>query len=134
MIAIRDALLRSRIRWVSVAAPDTRELLIDDDVSWIDELDANSLRELPYAVVRSYRDLRRRRPDAIASAGSGIAVPYFIAARALGIPAIWVETYNMVEGIGRSARICSALARTVLVQRTERLERYRRARFVGAMY
>jgi UDP-N-acetylglucosamine:LPS N-acetylglucosamine transferase len=79
-------------------------------------------------------DLLRRRPRLVLSAGTALAVPWFVAARLLGIPTVWVETLNLVDGQGRAARICARLSSAVAVQRSEQLARHRRGVHVGELY
>src|SRR6478672_4093132 len=97
-------------RWVAVRAPDTEQLLAAESVDWADDGSASHPVQLARAVAAAQRDLDRRPVDLVISAGTGIAVPYFLAARRRGVRCWWVETFNMVGSPGRAARMCAAMA------------------------
>jgi hypothetical protein len=125
---------RYDVRWVAVDAPDTRELLAGYVVHWTDELTAGRPGRVLAAVPAARSQLRSARVDLVVSAGSGIAVPWFLAARTAGVRAVWVETFNIVDRTGLAARLCARLAGQVVVQRPQLLERHRRAVNVGELW
>jgi UDP-N-acetylglucosamine:LPS N-acetylglucosamine transferase len=133
-LALRPWWQRHTRRWVAVDAADTRDLLADEEVRWAPELRLGRPVALVTAVVRAAADLRARPVDVIVSAGTGVAVPYFIAARLLGVPALWIETFNVLDRPGLASRVCGRLARTVLVQHEHLVGRHRSAVFVGELY
>ena len=134
MMALRPWWDRYDVGWVSVAAPDTRELLSDQRVAWVSELSPSR----PLEVLRAIRTARALLADweigLVISAGTGVAVPYFVAARLGGIPAWWVETLNVIGRPGLAARCCARLAQRVVVQHGHLLARHRRAINVGELY
>jgi hypothetical protein len=123
-----------RRRFVAASAPDTAERLVGEDVTFRPETSASRPHRLLAEAIRALVDLLRRRPRLVLSAGTALAVPWFLAARTLGIPTVWVETLNLVDTQGRAARICARLSSAVAVQRPERLERHRRGVHVGELY
>ena len=120
-------------RWVAVRAPDTLELLAGESVTWAEDTTPSRVVPLVRSVTAANRDLARRPVDLIISAGTAVAVPYFLAARRRGIPSWWVETFNMVGTPGRAARICAVLATRTLVQRPHLLEDRPRSVLVGEL-
>lgn len=78
--------------------------------------------------------LRTERPTAIWSAGTGVAVPYFVSARLLAIPSVWISTLNLVRTPGLAARVCSRLATIVVVQRDSMRAAHPRAVLAGELY
>ena len=125
---------RYDVRWVAVDAPDTRELLTGHTVRWTDELSAGRPDRVLAAVPAARSQLRAARVDVVVSAGSGIAVPWFLAARTTGVRTVWVETFNIVDRTGLAARLCARLATQVVVQRPHLLARHRRAVNVGELW
>jgi UDP-N-acetylglucosamine:LPS N-acetylglucosamine transferase len=125
---------RYDVRWVAVDAADTRELLAGHTVRWAAELAAGRPDRVLAAVPAARSQLRASRVDVVVSAGSGIAVPWFLAARAAGVQAVWVETFNIVDRTGLAARWCARLATQVVVQRPHLLTRHRRAVNVGELW
>jgi UDP-N-acetylglucosamine:LPS N-acetylglucosamine transferase len=125
---------RYDVRWVAVDAADTRELLAGYAVRWTEELSAGRPDRVLAAVPAAFAQLRASRVDLVVSAGSGVAVPWFLAARAAGVRAVWVETFNIVDRTGLAARLCARLASQVVVQRPRLLGHHRRAVNVGELW
>jgi UDP-N-acetylglucosamine:LPS N-acetylglucosamine transferase len=120
--------------WHAVSAVDTRSVLAAQSVRWVSEIRAARWWRLPRAITRALAALRDERPDVLVSAGAGVAIAYFVAARRLGVPSVWIETWNAVEPSGISSRICARLASVVLVQQRELEARRRSALYVGPLY
>jgi hypothetical protein len=132
LLALRPWWQRHSTSWVAVRAADTSIALAGFPVTW--QHAPHGWAQVPPAVWRAVRLLRRDRPDLIVSAGRGLAVPYFLAARLRGVPAIWLETLTQTEPPVGAARLCTRLARAVLVQRPARLAAHKRAVLVGELY
>jgi hypothetical protein len=122
------------VSWVAVPAPDTRDLLAGEDVAWAEELTPRRPLAVARGVVAARRHLRSEGIDLVVSAGTGVAVPYFLAARSLGVRAWWVETLNVMAASGLAARLCARVGDLVLVQHSGMLADHRRALFVGELY
>ena len=134
LLALRPWWGRYDACWVAVDAPDTRELLVGERVRWTPELSPGRPDQVLAAVPAARAALRASRVDLVVSAGSGIAVPWFLAARVAGARAVWVETFNIVDRAGLAARLCARLASQVVVQRPHLLARHRRAVDVGELW
>ena len=134
LLALRPWWERHHRVWVSVPAADTSESLAGEDVCWMAEIDPARPAALAASALSAHRQLRRHRPDALVSAGTGLAVPWFGAARLIGLPCTWVETLNLVGDPGRAARICQRLATRVLVQRPQLVASRPHAVYVGELY
>jgi UDP-N-acetylglucosamine:LPS N-acetylglucosamine transferase len=132
LLALRQWWQRHYTYWVAVRAADTSIALAGLRVTW--QHAPYGWAQVPSAVWRAVRLLRRDRPDVIVSAGRGLAVPYFLAARLRGVPAIWLETLTQTEPPVGAARLCTRLARAVLVQRPARLATHKRAVLIGELY
>jgi UDP-N-acetylglucosamine:LPS N-acetylglucosamine transferase len=74
-----------------------------------------------------------RRFDAVISAGPGITVPVFYAAKLLGKKTIFIETWSRVRSISVSGRLCYPIADLFLVQWPELQQHYPRARYAGRL-
>lgn len=119
---------------VAVDAPDTHELLAGQHVLWADELRPTQVVDVAAATVHAVIALRRERVDLVVSAGSGVAVPWFLAARMCGVSAWWVQTLNVSGSPGLAARVCSRLAARVVVQHPLLLAEHLRSVHVGELY
>lgn len=134
LMALRPWWSRHQVSWVAVAGPDTHEVLAAERVTWAEELTPGQPLGVARAISAARAHLRRDRIDLVVSAGTGVAVPYFLAARLAGVPAWWVETLNVISGAGMAARICGRAADLVVVQHSTMLADYPRALFVGELY
>jgi UDP-N-acetylglucosamine:LPS N-acetylglucosamine transferase len=120
--------------WAAVSAADTHSLLEGYRVHWVDELSARRPIGMLLGVLRARRILRTERPDLVVSAGSGSAIPFFLAASVTDIPTFWVSTLNVLIQPGISARICARLASRVLLQRSSLQVAHRDGLVIGELY
>lgn len=134
LVALRPWWSRHEVSWVAVPAQDTAELLDGQRVTWSPELTAREPLAVARATAVARRHLVRERVDLVVSAGTGVAVPYFLAARLTRTPAWWVETLNVVQGAGIAARLCARLSELVVVQHGHQLADHPRALHVGELY
>jgi hypothetical protein len=133
LLALRPWWEQHVVHWVCVDAPDTRQALRGQAVSWAPELSPRHPIGVLRGVRRARRLLRSHDVDLVVSAGSGVAVPFFIAARTCGVRAWWVETFNVIGRPGIAARLCARLAHLVVVQHEHLLARHPRAVHVGEL-
>jgi hypothetical protein len=134
LLALKPWWSRHDASWVAVRAEDTAALLMGQRVHWEREQSAHRPLGVLAAAVRSLRMLRRERPDVIVSSGTGVAVGVFLAARVLRIPALWLETFNLVDAAGVASKVCGRLAAAVLVQRPALVGSRPRAVLIGELY
>ncbi len=124
-------------RWACVSAADSIELLAGEVVRWQPELRPASIagaRDAIKAAFAAWRLLRHDQVGLVISAGSGIAVPWFLAAALRGIPRVWLETFNVLGRPGLASRLCSSLSSVVLVQHRHLVSKHRRVIYVGELY
>jgi len=134
LLAMRPWWERHAVSWVAVRASDTVSALAGESVTWEPEQSASAPLRLARAIARAWRTTSRQRPQLIVSAGTGVAVAYFVVAKVRRIPSVWVETFNMVAEPGLAARLCTRLADRVLVQRDEIVDSRPRAVMIGELY
>jgi hypothetical protein len=134
LLALKPWWSRYPAVWAAVYAADTLPALADQRVYWIEDASVRQpLRLLP-GLVRAWQILRRERPALMISAGSAPAVPFYLAARALGVPSFWVSTLNVLVTPGLSAKICARLASLVLLQQASLRHAHPRGIYVGELY
>jgi Oligosaccharide biosynthesis protein Alg14 like len=134
LLGLRPWWSAHEVAWIAVRAPDTAGLLAGQRVYWEREQTTGSAVGVLAAAIRGAWVLLREQPDVIISAGSGVAVGVFLAARLLRVPAIWLETFNLVGPPGKASRVCARLAGAVLVQRPSLLRSRPRAVLIGELY
>ena len=90
----------------------------------------NTLRNLALA----RRVLRDYRPDVVISTGAGVAFPFFLLARLLGIATVYLEVYDRIDLATLTGRLCYPLSDLFLLQWEEQRRHYPRGVFVGSVY
>jgi beta-1,4-N-acetylglucosaminyltransferase len=92
-----------------------------------------NLKNLVRNTALAWRLLHRWRPDVILSTGAGLAVPFFLIGKLLGIRLIYVESVTRTESISLSGRLVYPLADRFFVQWPAAAERLRRAEYTGGI-
>ena len=82
----------------------------------------------------AWRVIRRERPDLIVSTGAGVALPFFLAGRALRIPCAFLEVYDRVNSRTLTGRLCKPLSTRFLLQWESQRELYGSGTVVGPVY
>jgi UDP-N-acetylglucosamine:LPS N-acetylglucosamine transferase len=85
------------------------------------------LRNIPIA----WREVHKRRPDAVLSTGAALAVPFFIIAKLHRARCIYVESLTRTEGLSLSGRLVYPLADEFFVQWPTAA--HGRARYTGSI-
>lgn len=131
MWAMRDVVPRERRAWCTIASPDVASLLRDEDVTVCHGPTCRSVPNLLRNLRAAFRIIRARRPRVILCTGSGIAVPFAWAGRALGARVLYVECGGRVDAPSLSCRMLSPAAHRVYVQWPELVARVPRAQCFG---
>lgn len=119
--------------WVTFKTPDAEALLPGERVTWAYH---PTTRNVPNAVRNfglALRLLRRRRPDLVVSDGAGVAFPFFVAAKLLGIRTMYLEVYDRIDSPTLTGRLCAPLTDLFLLQWEEQKRFYPRGHVVGAV-
>lgn len=89
----------------------------------------NALRNLRLAVGL----LRAERPDVLISDGAGVAFPFFLAGRVLGIPTVYLEVYDRISRPTLTGKLCYPLSDLFLLQWPEQTAQYPRGHVIGCL-
>jgi len=89
----------------------------------------NALRNLRLAAAV----LRAERPDVLVSDGAGVAFPFFLLARAMRIPSVYLEVYDRISRPTVTGKLCYPLAQLFLLQWPEQVASYPRGRVIGCL-
>ena len=79
------------------------------------------------------RTLRRERPDVIVTTGAGIALPFFLAAKLLGIATVYTEVFGRINLPTLSGRLCHPLADLFVLQWPDQQRFYPKGQLVGPL-
>ena len=99
------------VEWVTFDTPQSRSELAGETVHFVGLTRTRDARALLANVPRGWRILRERRPSAVVSTGSGIAMAFLPAAAALGIPAHYVESATRLTGPSTTGRVLARIPR-----------------------
>jgi UDP-N-acetylglucosamine:LPS N-acetylglucosamine transferase len=119
--------------WVCFDTPDAVSLLRRERVTWAHHPTTRNVPNLLRNLRLAVRLLRRERPDVVVSTGAGVALPFFVLARALRIPTVYLEVYDRIDGPTLTGRLCRPFADRMLVQWDEQRSLYRGAEVVGCV-
>ena len=77
--------------------------------------------------------LRARRPDVVISTGAAVAWPFFLIARATGVPTVYIEVFDRLDTPTMTAQLCRPFSTKMLVQWEEQRALYRDTTVVGTL-
>lgn len=133
MLALKPAWTDFERAWVTLPSVDVEASLEGEEVTLAHGPTNRSIKNLLRNAVLAWRLLRSSRPDAILSTGAGVAVPFFLAGKVLGVRLVYVESVTRTESISLSGRLVYRLADRFFVQWPEVALRLRRAEHAGSV-
>lgn len=119
--------------WVTFATPDAKSLLAAEDVHWAHHPTTRNVPNLLRNTVLAWRLLRSKRPDVVISTGAGVAFPFFVLGKLLGVKTVYLEVYDRIDLPTMTGRLCYPFTDLFLVQWTQQRRFYPRARLVGTV-
>lgn len=123
---------RDRI-WVTFPTPDAQSALAGETVRWAHHPTTRHLGNLAWNTLLAVRTFARRRPAVVVSTGAGVALPFFVLARLLRIPTVYIEVYDRLDSTTLTARLCRPFTTLVLAQWPEQRELLPNAILVGPL-
>jgi UDP-N-acetylglucosamine:LPS N-acetylglucosamine transferase len=122
---------RKNRRWVTFDTPDAESALLDEDVVWAFHPTTRNVVNLVRNTALAWRVLRSDRPDIVVSTGAAVALPFFVLARLMGIPTVYIEVYDRIDSPTMTGRLCRPFASLFLVQWDEQRSLYPGSVVVG---
>jgi UDP-N-acetylglucosamine:LPS N-acetylglucosamine transferase len=133
LLALQPWWSQRRTRWVTFDTPDAQSLLAGRDVVPAHHPTTRNVPNLVRNVGLAVRTLRKERPDVIVSTGAGVALPFFVVGRLLGIPTVYIEVIDRVDSTTLTARLCRPFTTRMLVQWEEQQRLYPGSILVGPL-
>jgi len=133
LIALRPWWEARRRTWVSFDTPDVSSRLVGEDVRYAHHPTTRNVPNLFRNGVLACQVLLSERPDLIVSTGAGVAIPFFVLGRLLGLPTVYIEVVDRVNSRTITGRFCYRLANMFMVQWPEQQQMYPRALVVGVL-
>jgi len=119
--------------WVTFDKPDAQSLLAGESVIWAFHPTTRNIPNLVRNFWLALRHVRRLRPDIVVSTGAAVAVPFFVVARLLRIPTVYVEVFDRIDSPTLSGRLCRPIATRFCVQWPEQQALYRGSIVIGPL-
>lgn len=119
--------------WVTFDKTDARSLLDGERIDWAYHPTQRSIPNLLRNLRLAWRVLRRERPDILVSTGAGVAFPFFVLAKPLGIKTVYVEAYERMDRASLTGRLCYPICDLMVLQWEEQRRFYPRGELVGAL-
>jgi UDP-N-acetylglucosamine:LPS N-acetylglucosamine transferase len=119
--------------WVTFDTPDAISLLEHERTVWCYRPTTRHLGNLIRNAWLAWRTLRAYRPDVVVSTGAAVAFPFFVVAKLLRIPTVYVEVYDRISTRTLTGRLCRPFSDLFLVQWPEQLPLYRDAVLIGPL-
>jgi UDP-N-acetylglucosamine:LPS N-acetylglucosamine transferase len=133
LLRLRPWWARHERLWVTFDTPDALAHLADEHVVWAHHPTTRNLANAVRNLLLAWETLRRERPDVVVSDGAGVAFPFFLIAKALGIRTAYIEVYDRIDSRTLTGRLCRPLADLFCVQWEEQRARYPRATLIGTL-
>lgn len=74
------------------------------------------------------------RPDAVVSAGAGVAVPFFVAAKLLGVKTLYIECFDRPTLPTMTGKMLYTFADRIIVQSEEQQENFPDSRVIHPIF
>ena len=120
-------------RWVTFDTLDAASLLESEQVVRAHYPTTRNVPNLLRNAVLAGRELRRHRPDVIVTSGAGVAVPFFVLGRLMGIPTVYIEVFDRLDTATLTAKLCRPFTSRMLVQWDEQQRLYPESVVVGPL-
>jgi UDP-N-acetylglucosamine:LPS N-acetylglucosamine transferase len=119
--------------WVCFDLPDARSQLKGERTVWAHWPATRNVPNLFRNLILAARTIRRERPDVVVSTGAAVAYPFFMVARLMRIPTVYIEVYDRLDSRTLSGRLCRPLSTHFLVQWPEQEALYPGSTMVGPL-
>ena len=119
--------------WVTFDTADSRSLLGDERVVWAYHPTTRNVPNLMRNLRLAATLLRRERPDLVVSDGAGVAFPFFVVAKALGIKTVYIEVFDRIDLPTMTGRLCYPLTNLFLLQWEEQRSNYPKGHLIGSL-
>jgi hypothetical protein len=119
--------------WVTFDSPHARSVLGGEIVAWAHHPTTRNVPNLLRNLRLAIRVLSRYRPQLVVSNGAGVAAPFFMVAKLLRIPTVYVEVVDRIDSPTLTGRLCYPLADLFLLQWEEQRRFYPRGIVVGRL-
>ncbi len=133
LLAMAPLWPRERRHWVTFDTADAVSQLVAEDVTWAYHPTTRNLPNLARNTALARRVIAEQSPDIVVSTGAAVAYPFFLIARAKGIPTVYVEVYDRIDSRTVTGRLCRPVSTLFCVQWEEQQKLYKDSVLVGPL-
>ena len=133
LLALRPWWERHQRLWVTERKLDAESLLADEHVEWGYFPTTRNAMNLARNLGLAVRVMREFRPDVVVSSGAGIAVPFFVLAKAMGVAAVYLEVYDRIDSRTLTGRLCRPFSDLFMLQWEDQQRLYPDGMLVGPL-
>lgn len=134
LLQLADLWPRERRHWVTFQKSDAVSLLVGERTTWAHHPTNRNIPNLILNFGLALRMVHCRRVQAIVTTGAGVAVPFAIAGRLLGVNVIYIESMARITSPSLTGRLIYPFADTFIVQWPGLQRFYKRARSYGTVF
>lgn len=134
LLALRPWWADHERHWVCFDTVDAVNALAGESVTWGHYPTTRNIPNLLRNARLARAELRRYRPDVVMSTGAGLAFPFFLQARRMGIRTTYLEVYDRIDSTTLTGRLCRRYTDLFLVQWQEQLKNYPNAIVAGPVW
>ncbi|MDJ0962373.1 MAG: PssD/Cps14F family polysaccharide biosynthesis glycosyltransferase [Acidimicrobiia bacterium] len=119
--------------WVTFDTPDAVSLLEHERAVWCYRPTTRHLGNLIRNTWLAWRALWAFKPDVVVSTGAAVAFPFFVLAKLMRIPTVYIEVYDRISTRTLTGRLCRPFTDLFMVQWPEQVPLYRDAVLIGPL-
>jgi UDP-N-acetylglucosamine:LPS N-acetylglucosamine transferase len=119
--------------WVTFGTEDARSQLRGERALWAHHPTTRNVPNLIRNFLLAVRVMRRERPDVVVSTGAAVALPFFLVAKAMRAPTVYIEVYDRLDSPTLTGRLCRPITDLFCVQWEEQRRFYPRAQVIGSL-
>ncbi len=134
LLQLRPWWVHHERKWVTFDLPDAHSKLEDETVINAHFPTTRNLINMARNTPLAHRVMNEWRPDVVISNGAGVAFPFFMVAKALAIPTVYLEVYDRIDSKTLTGKLCQPLSSLFLVQWPEQQSIYAGSSLIGPLY
>lgn len=134
LLQLADLWPQERRHWVTFQTSDAVSLLVGEKTTWAYHPTNRNIPNLIRNFGLALRMVRRRDIQAIVTTGAGVAVPFVIVGRLVGINVVYIEGMARITSLSLTGRLVYPFSDTFIVQWPGLERLYKRARSFGTVF
>lgn len=119
--------------WVTFDKADAHSGLAGEQVVYAHHPTTRNVKNAMRNLMLAHSTIARVQPSLVVSTGAGVAAPFFLVAKARGVPSVYIEVFDRIDSTTMTGRMCRPLATAFCVQWKDQLDLYPGADYVGEL-